>query len=73
MGKLHRFALGEGNATGLYKDFSKTEYIDHIYASHDWLPGHSVALRKPRSPWDGIGKVIEPSDHVPVTAELQSK
>lgn len=71
LGGLRRAALQEGNATGLYKDFSKTEYIDHIYASRDWSPLSSLALRKPCSPWDETGKVTAPSDHVPVVVELK--
>mmetsp|Transcript_60348 Transcript_60348/g.113928 ORF Transcript_60348/g.113928 Transcript_60348/m.113928 type:complete len:303 (-) Transcript_60348:72-980(-) len=71
LGGLRRAALDGGDATGLYKDFSRTEYIDHIYASRDWSPLSSKALRKPSSPWDESGKVTTASDHVPVVVELK--
>ena len=76
LGSMTRAALPEGSATGLSGNFSKTQYIDHIYYTSNDLSLLSVkALRAPASPWSGKvtspAKVSGASDHVPVVAEFE--
>merc|ERR1712048_278474 len=77
LGDLNRAALREGATTGLSGNFSKQEYIDHVYSSRDWSALKAAALREPRSPYAGEvtrpAKVSGPSDHVPVVVELEAR